>query len=460
MIKKTWLLLAVLLFICTGCKRPGDVLATYEGGRITRGELYEWLDSRHQVKEPVVKSKKQQKSRLEAMALDRFAVEEAKKGKLDENAGFKMLKELAMESQLMEHFYSREIRAKIKFSVPAVRVRHIFLRIKNHTLENNRQRKLTPDEQKRENEIVESKARGIVSRLDRGEKFETIAGQMSEDYTRTKGGDAGYIVEGMMPGEYARAAFALEKGAHTKTPVVMQNGVYIIKALKKKTLTEKNIEKTIGDKMQASRIKNRFYNNAAMEYLNKLRGAPDVVSYTDKIHLLNKRDVLFKIGDMTYGVAELDKRLDAYANRLPAGRMRTISKEQRKSFAENFLRIELTKREAEKLGLDKDPEFLKKAALRIDGLLAREYFKKIDTKFEVTPLEVKAEYEKNKEQRYYSMVPRGKDRVKIIEPLGKVEPRIRKMLESQKRSDAIRKVRDEMLRSRKFTVIESRLEGK
>ena len=45
-----------------GCKGDSDTLATYKGGKITRGEFYSWLGSKHLLRESLLKSKKKQES--------------------------------------------------------------------------------------------------------------------------------------------------------------------------------------------------------------------------------------------------------------------------------------------------------------------------------------------------------------------------------------------------------------
>ncbi|HDP79857.1 MAG TPA: hypothetical protein ENN21_03330 [Spirochaetes bacterium] len=459
--KTAWIALLTFAVAVPACKAPGDVLATYDNGKITRAEFYDWMEMKRISREAAVKSIKQQKSRLEAMALDRLAAEEARKEKLDQSADFAALRDMATDSQLMELLYEKEIRDKKKFSVPAVKAQHIMLRIRDYKIKNNRQEKLTAEELSAETNQVLSKARGIISKLKKGEKFENLASRYSEDNSRRKGGDAGFIVHGMMPGEYTEAAFALGRGEYTPQPVLVRNSVYVIKVTKKKTLTDRNVEKEMGDKMQAARIKNRFYNEAAREYLEKLAAEKDVVSHLEEPVVPGKNHVIFKIADRDYTVEDLNKRTVVYHNRQKGRPRVAMTPEQKKLMAQNFFRVELLKREAARRGLDRDQTFLKRAALRTDGLLAREYYKKkTDQPLAVTAREITEEYEQNKEQRYYRMQAKGKEKVKVIEPLGTVEGRIRKMLEGKKRAAVMKDARDDLLKRYNFKINQKKLEGK
>src|SRR4030042_1120442 len=67
----------------TGCKRASDVLATYKGGRVARGEFHEWMDARRMEQEAILKKKTQQKTHLERLVIEKLSVQEAKKAGFD-----------------------------------------------------------------------------------------------------------------------------------------------------------------------------------------------------------------------------------------------------------------------------------------------------------------------------------------------------------------------------------------
>lgn len=450
-----------VIILLSGCKGKNDVLATYTGGSIKRGEFYDWIESKHFVKDTIVKSKKNQKAKLEMMAMDKFAIEEAQKSGFDKSEEFKVFADMATEAQLMDILYSKEIKDKAKFKENAIRVSQIILRPKDIKIENNKQKQASDAEMKKELAELILKAKEIIVKLDKGEKFEELAKQNSSDFSKKNGGDIGYIISDMMPPEFSNVAFSLKEGAYTKEPVQVLNAVYIIKVTDKEELTEKNIEKVIKDKMQAQRIKNRFYSKASKSYIDELMKASDVQTNLEKVTSRNKKDVIFKVGTTVFTVEDLDKRIAMYTGKFtPNAPSPTVNDEQRKSLAENFLKFELLKRVAVQKGIDKDPDYIKKVVQKRDAILAREYMKKIGSaKIIVSEADMREEYNTNKDKRYYTMVNKGNDRVKAIEPYGKVRERIKKILENKKQSDSIKNWKDELIKGRSLKIIEKELEG-
>jgi peptidyl-prolyl cis-trans isomerase D len=67
-----------------------------------------------------------------------------------------------------------------------------------------------------------AKAESILARLDKGESFEKLAREFSDDPgSASKGGDLGYFSRGEMTPEFEKVAFSLKKGEHSgivKTP--------------------------------------------------------------------------------------------------------------------------------------------------------------------------------------------------------------------------------------------------
>lgn len=77
---------------------------------------------------------------------------------------------------------------------------------------------------------TKEEADAIIKDLDAGKKFEDIAKEKSTDPgSGANGGDLGYFGAGQMVPEFEKAAFALNVGEYTKTPVQSQFGFHIIK---------------------------------------------------------------------------------------------------------------------------------------------------------------------------------------------------------------------------------------
>lgn len=76
---------------------------------------------------------------------------------------------------------------------------------------------------------TEEEAKQVIEALDGGKDFAELAKEKSEDSNKSDGGDLGWFTKGRMVPEFEEAAFALDKGAYTKTPVQSQFGFHVIK---------------------------------------------------------------------------------------------------------------------------------------------------------------------------------------------------------------------------------------
>ena len=105
-----------------------------------------------------------------------------------------------------------------------VGAKHILLK---HTGSRN------PNDSYRKKPITRSfdQAMGIIQsvhkRLAAGERFEEIAGQLSECTSAARGGDLGVFGRGAMQKQFEDAAFALSPG-QISDPVVSDSGIHLI----------------------------------------------------------------------------------------------------------------------------------------------------------------------------------------------------------------------------------------
>ncbi|MDY6935847.1 MAG: peptidylprolyl isomerase [Spirochaetota bacterium] len=455
-------LLILFVALSAGCKGEGDVLATYKGGGITRGEFYDWIKSNHYAMDSIIKSKKRQKNRLRMMMIERLTVEKAKGEGFDKSDDFKGIHDRITESQLMSILYKKEIREKAKFQEPAIRVSHILFRVKEYKAEKNKRKKFVKDAIDKTFDKKMGEAKGIIERLNKGESFEEIAKKQSDDFSKKKGGDIGYITHDMMPAEYSEIAFSLDKGEYTKDPVRTAKGVYIIKVTDKKELTEKNIENVIEDKAQAKRIKARLQRKYAKDYIDRLTDADDVEEHFDKATSKKKEDVIFKVGDRVFTVLDLNNRIERTMRRSTGGQKKLpeISDKQREGLARSMFKFEILKRVAQEKGIEGEPEYKKDIDSKLNAALAREFTKKIgSSNIAVTRDEMLQEYKKNKDKRYYKMVMKKKKRVKVVEPFEKVKDKIERVLVNKKRRDFMKHWKDDLLKEYEFAIVESKLEG-
>jgi len=87
---------------------------------------------------------------------------------------------------------------------------------------------MTADEKKKAEDAALKKAKDIIKKLDKGEKFEDLAKEYSKDGSASDGGNLGYFNRGEMVTEFEEAAVKLEVGKYTKEPVKTQFGYHII----------------------------------------------------------------------------------------------------------------------------------------------------------------------------------------------------------------------------------------
>ena len=143
----------------------------------------------------------------------------------------------------IEDYYNNNITGQIKAS-------HILISI-------DAKEDATDEEKKEAEEKALKKAKSIIKKLDKGEKFSSLAKKYSTDEgTASKGGDLGYFQLNEMVSEFSNAVKELKKDEYTKEPVKTEYGYHIIlktgeKDKKKlKEVKEEIIEKIRDHKMQ------------------------------------------------------------------------------------------------------------------------------------------------------------------------------------------------------------------
>lgn len=100
-------------------------------------------------------------------------------------------------------------------------------------------KQVTPVEEVRARHILvktEAEAKDIIKQLDKGADFEKLAKEKSTDPgSGESGGDLGYFTKDKMVPEFADAAFKMDKGQYTETPVHSQYGWHVIQVLDKRS---------------------------------------------------------------------------------------------------------------------------------------------------------------------------------------------------------------------------------
>lgn len=81
---------------------------------------------------------------------------------------------------------------------------------------------------------TEGEAVDLLNQIKSGKDFGELAKKHSTCPSGKKGGDLGYFKKGQMVKAFEDAAFSMEKGQFTQTPVKTQFGYHIIKVTDKK----------------------------------------------------------------------------------------------------------------------------------------------------------------------------------------------------------------------------------
>jgi len=125
-----------------------------------------------------------------------------------------------------------------------ISAKHILIKVDTSTEDG-----LTDDEAK-------AKAKKIIKSLNKGEDFDKLAKENSDDTgSKDKGGDLGYFNKGDMVKEFEDAAFALKVNEYTKEPVKTTYGYHIIlKTGEKKKAKYKDIKDTIVKKLTQEKL--------------------------------------------------------------------------------------------------------------------------------------------------------------------------------------------------------------
>ncbi len=129
-------------------------------------------------------------------------------------------------------------------------------------------------------EEIRKKAEEVLKKVKHGAKFEDLAKQYSEDTTKDKGGDLGWIVQGQTVPEFEQVAFNLPKGTISdlvKTPY----GFHIIKVVDREAARTKSFEEVRGAILplltgeKADRLANEAADQITAEIRKATRGSLD-----------------------------------------------------------------------------------------------------------------------------------------------------------------------------------------
>lgn len=115
----------------------------------------------------------------------------------------------------------------------------------------------------------EDKAKEVISKLKKGEDFVQLAKEYSKDQV-----DLGYFTQEMMVPEFSKAAFGMNKGAYSKTPVKTEFGYHVI------LVEDVRASKPLELKDVEPQLKNMVTQQVIAEIFEDLRNNAKVERYT------------------------------------------------------------------------------------------------------------------------------------------------------------------------------------
>ncbi len=148
------------------------------------------------------------------LTMEEYRTEVGRSLKLHELLQKEIFGKVTVDPKEAKDFYEAN---PASFQVPEqVRARHILVRLPDGATE----------AQKKEAKQAIDKA---AERIKKGEPFEEVAKQVSQDTTASSGGDLGFFSKGQMVPEFENAAFSLDKGKVSGV-VETKFGYHLIKA--------------------------------------------------------------------------------------------------------------------------------------------------------------------------------------------------------------------------------------
>ncbi len=121
---------------------------------------------------------------------------------------------------------------------------------------------------------TEKEAKAVITELDKGGDFAELAKKKSTGPSGPNGGDLGYFGKGQMVPEFETAAFAMEKGSHSKAPVKTQFGFHVIKVENRRKAEAPTFASV------ADQLRNEISQERGTAYVENLRKKSKITRFT------------------------------------------------------------------------------------------------------------------------------------------------------------------------------------
>jgi len=215
-----------------GAAQQDPVVARVNGGEIHRSEV---LAARQMLPAQVQKIPFEQvyPQLLDSMVTHLLAAQAGRKQKLADDPEVKKRMQWAQDQIIEDVYLTRYIRGALTDDKVKARYDQFVKEQK-------------PQDQVNAKHILlktEDEAKAVIADLKNGGDFAAIAKEKSNDPgTKATGGDLGWFTKDEMVPEFADAAFKLQKGQYTETPVKTQFGYHVILLVDRRTAPPPTLE--------------------------------------------------------------------------------------------------------------------------------------------------------------------------------------------------------------------------
>ena len=221
------------------------VILKFDGAEIRQSDfdLFQELDPQFEQ----LQGAQKQLAILSALIDVKSLAKKATADKMDQDAVFQKRLEFLKDRSLHNAYFQKNVIANISDEEVKARFEKEIAAIE-------------PEQELRARHILvktAEEANAIIAELDGGADFVELAKTKSTGPSGPQGGDLGFFGKGQMVPPFEAAAFALEAGAYTKTPVQTQFGFHVIKLEEKRDRPLPKFEE-VQDQMRQVVLRERY----------------------------------------------------------------------------------------------------------------------------------------------------------------------------------------------------------
>lgn len=279
----TWVLAALVLTL-GACSRGGDVLAKVGDRKITVEEFEAFvatLPPHMQTRAATPSGKKQI---LEHRVRETLISVEAEKRGIADRPDVRQQIEAARQRILLQELM-KDVQREVQVTDEDVTAHFEQNKDRFRTPERYRAQqillKLAPNADAKASSVAYSKAVDARRRVLRGEAFDKVAREVSEDPNAEKGGDLGYVERGRFNADFEKAALALKKG-EVSEPFKTSFGWHVVKLIDRAAEEPAELNDRVMDQIRRQLVP-RKKQESFEAFMNTLRDRYEVKIDEDRL---------------------------------------------------------------------------------------------------------------------------------------------------------------------------------